>query len=376
MNYITICREKIHEYYKNNRKSVISKIILAILLILGVIFVYNDYFLYDYVDIAKITSVKNSYTQTKENGEKYYKQDIEARIMNGQHKGEEINLSNTYTTSRIYDDRYRKGDSVFIDLSNSTDTQLVGTIKSMKRDTYVAILFSIFAIISVCVASRKGLFAIITLCVNIFIFSYGLNEYINGHNILDISIILVVFYTIFSLMFISGVNKKTISAIISTLISVIVIMILVKIVLRITEVDYAFMEYILSPDDLPEIFLSEILLGGLGAIMDVSISMSTAMDELVTKESNISYKALRASGREIGYDIMGTMVNILLFTFFCGSIPMIILKMKNDMSLLTILSLHMDFELYRFLIGGIGIIVSIPIAQYISIFIIKKGSKK
>ena len=376
MNYITICREKIHEYYENNKKSVISKIILSILLIAGVVFVHNDYFLYDYVDIAKITSVEDSYIQTKENGEKYYKQDIEAKIMNGKHKGEDINLSNTFTTSRIYDDRYRKGDSVFIDLSNSTDTQLVGTIKSMKRDTYVAILFALFTIIAVSVASRKGLFAIITLCVNIGIFSYGLNEYINGHNILDISIILVVFYTIFSLMFISGVNKKTISAIISTLISVSVIMILVKIVLRITEVDYAFMEYILSPNDLPEIFLSEILLGGLGAIMDVSISMSTAMDELVTKESNISYKALRASGREIGYDIMGTMVNILLFTFFSGSIPMIILKMKNDMSLLTILSLHMDFELYRFLIGGIGIILSIPIAQYISIFIIKKGSRK
>ena len=291
-------------------------------------------------------------------------------------KGENITLSNTFTTSRIYDDRYREGDSVFIDLSNSTDTQLVGTIKSMKRDTYVAILFVLFAIIAVFVASRKGLFAIITLCVNICIFSYGLNEYIKGHNILRISIILVIFYTMFSLMFISGVNKKTIAAIISTLISVAVTMMIVKIVLHFTEVDYAFMEYILSPNDLPEIFLSEILLGGLGAIMDVSISMSTAMDELVTKENNISYEALRTSGKEIGYDIMGTMVNILLFTFFCGSIPIMILKMKNDMSLLTILSLHMDFELYRFLIGGIGIILSIPIAQYISIFIMKKGSKK
>ena len=376
MNYIEICKAKLQQYYNNNKKSIISKIILAILLIVGVVFIYNDYFLYDHVDIAKIISVKDSYTQTKENGEKYYKQDIEARIMNGKYKGENITLSNTFTTSRIYDDRYREGDSVFIDLSNSTDTQLVGTIKSMKRDTYVAILFVLFAIIAVFVASRKGLFAIITLCVNICIFSYGLNEYIKGHNILRISIILVIFYTMFSLMFISGINKKTIAAIISTLISVAVTMMIVKIVLHFTEVDYAFMEYILSPNDLPEIFLSEILLGGLGAIMDVSISMSTAMDELVTKENNISYEALRTSGKEIGYDIMGTMVNILLFTFFCGSIPIMILKMKNDMSLLTILSLHMDFELYRFLIGGIGIILSIPIAQYISIFIMKKGSKK
>ena len=83
MNYIEICKAKLQQYYNNNKKSIISKIILAILLIVGVVFIYNDYFLYDHVDIAKIISVKDSYTQTKENGEKYYKQDIEARIMNG-----------------------------------------------------------------------------------------------------------------------------------------------------------------------------------------------------------------------------------------------------------------------------------------------------
>ena len=66
---------------------------------------------------------------------------------------------------------------------------------------------------------------------------------------------------------------------------------------------------------------------------------------LIEKDNNISKKRLLSSGRELGYDIMGTMINVLLFTYICGEIPLIILKMKNGFNLINLISLHIRKQL-------------------------------
>ena len=82
------------------------------------------------------------------------------------------------------------------------------------------------------------------------------------------------------------------------------------------------MEYLGSIDNPDEMFHAEILLSGLGAIMDVSVAISVALSEIVRKKPDVTFFELFKSGREIGYDIMGTMINVLLFVFGCGLIPM------------------------------------------------------
>ena len=110
--------------------------------------------------------------------------------------------------------------------------------------------------------------------------------------------------------------------------------------------------------------------------MDVSVSMSATLNELIVKDPNISYKQLFRSGREVGHDIMGTMTNVLLFTYICGLIPLVLIEMKNGISLITIIKLHIPFEISRFLIGGIGIVISIPISLGVSILLFKVLRRK
>lgn len=153
-------------------------------------------------------------------------------------------------------------------------------------------------------------------------------------------------------------------------------MILFKLVMLFTDgIDYAMMEYIVSPSDLPEIFMSQMLLGGMGAIMDVSITEAAAMNELVLKDAEISRRDLIISGREVGHDIMGTMINVMLFTYICGSIPLIVLKMNSGVRLYTIISMHMPMELYRFFLGSIGILLTIPISIMVSVLIFRRQGR-
>ena len=83
-------------------------------------------------------------------------------------------------------------------------------------------------------------------------------------------------------------------------------------------------------------------------------------------------KALKTSGLEIGKDIMGTMTNILFFAYISGSIPMLILYLKNASPLMFTLSMNLSLELARALAGGIGIVLTIPIGLYTSLFFINR----
>ena len=137
------------------------------------------------------------------------------------------------------------------------------------------------------------------------------------------------------------------------------------------ELDYSTMEYLGSIDNPDEIFHAEILISGLGAIMDVAVAIAASLSEIVEKKPEVTFLELFKSGREIGYDIMGTMINVLLFVFGCGLIPMCLIRMNNDVSLITIIKLHIPCELCRFLVESIGIVLAIPISILVTSVMIK-----
>lgn len=366
---------EIKKIIKEKRKIIISICAVIFLLMAAMVFTYNNYFLYK-EDVVKITAVKNEEVYEKEglNGEveKYYNQEITAIIKSGEYKGKSITLNNTCSYSGVKDEGYKKGNYLFVSLSGSED-KLSANILSVKRDMYVMVLICVFILGIVIFAGKKGVLSIISIIMNIIIFTYALNEYVNGKDILKLCNLMIILFTMISLILASGINKQTVCAIISTLISVALIFIIYKITKEnFEQPEYMMMEYITNPEHLDHIFMAGVLIGGLGAIMDVAISISVAVNELINKDKNISVKNLISSVKEIGYDIMGTMINVLFFTYMCGTIPMLILKIKNGYKFLSIIKFQIPFEIIRFLVGAIGIVVTIPISGFIAITILKK----
>jgi uncharacterized membrane protein len=74
---------------------------------------------------------------------------------------------------------------------------------------------------------------------------------------------------------------------------------------------------------------------------------------------------------------MGAMTNILFFSYISGTIPMVLLYLKNGSPLGYTFSMNFSLELIRALTGSIGIVLTIPITLYLSIlFIFRKGNRK
>ena len=113
-------------------------------------------------------------------------------------------------------------------------------------------------------------------------------------------------------------------------------------------------------------------MGSLGAVMDVTISIAAGVAEIKGQTPDISTKDIIHSVREMGYDIMGTMINVLFFTYISGSIPIVIIKIMNGYTLYHLVHFQLAFEIIRFLIGAIGIVLAIPVSGLCSILLLHK----
>lgn len=369
-------------------KTLIYKIILFIIFVVAVgIFAKNNYFLYS-KSIATVTSVtetksdtKKGYDGSREYEENYYTQMIEAKIRNGDLKDSTVLLTNTRTDSQVYDTKYGVGDDIFIESVSKDDSgNLTANLGGAKRDYYIFIVLAIFVGLFLIIGGKEGALTILSLGLNLCAFYFVLVLYLKGTNILIMTLPMVIFFTGMLLFFMYGKNEKTLLAFISTVCSVIITTLIVAIVMIFSKnIDYDFMDYLIQPYeqmDANYIFLSEILIGTMGAVMDVVITVVMTVDQIVKTSHTAGKHELIASCRSVGDDLIGTMIPVIFFTNIAASLPFFILSMRNGISLTTILKHNAFFELARFLTGSIGIVLAIPIAAALSIWYYRRKVAK
>jgi uncharacterized membrane protein len=119
---------------------------------------------------------------------------------------------------------------------------------------------------------------------------------------------------------------------------------------------------------------ASILLGTLGAVMDVCMSIASAINEITSANPLLSKVELFKSGMIIGKDVMGTMINTLILAYVGASVFLILIFMVNDIPIIDILNMDLvATEIVRALAGTIGLICAIPLTAFVSATIEKKN---
>ncbi|MGU3372707.1 YibE/F family protein [Bacillus mycoides] len=370
----------LHKLKRITRKQILLYTILLLCFLTSIIFVHHNYSYYER-PIAKVikTQLESSseISDRNNNLDKIYTQSIVAQLKNGKEKGQLIHLVNEYSLSGGYDQEYHVGNELFVSIHKGTEksVKITGDITDVKRDKYVLISGWIFVFVLIFIGKRQGFFSIISLAINVVLLSYALDVYLHTLNsnlllICGVSVILIIFI---SLLLTNGFNEKTFAAIFSTILGTFISLLITYLIIWLTDekgLRYEEMQFLTRP--YKEVFMAGVLIGSLGAVMDVAITMSSSIFGLYEENNNISMKALKTSGMDIGKDIMGSMTNILFFAYISGSIPIIILFLKNASPLGYTLSINLSLELTRALAGGIGIALTIPIGLYTTIYFINR----
>lgn len=364
------------------KNSKIFLIIYIILIIISVIIYFSTKYNYNRYkqNIGEIIDVEDTYLDTKEvtygYKEDYYKQTLKIKLLNNEYKNQEITIENEYESGGAYSEKYQKGNILFLNLNKTTSGNLVGSISGMKRDHYIVLITLIFILSIILVGRFKGLLAIISVISNILIFITIINLNNHGINIIFLMSFSAIIYCVIGLTLASGFNKNTLAAIISSLLGLATTMLIALTVMRFTNfrgVRFDQMELLTRP--YKEIFISELLIAGLGAIMDISITITSAFKELINQNKKISKKELAKSGINIGKDVTGTMINVLFFTYICSVIPTLIILFRNGIPLSELKTEYISLEMVRALVGAIGITITIPIAIIISLLILRRNNK-
>ncbi len=349
-----------------------KNILILTLSLLAIIFVYNDYFLYKN-PILKINKIEETVSGDYE---KIYNQKITGVIKNTEYKNKIITISNMTSTSGVFDEQIKKNSEIFLSTNDGEHFTMIG----IKRDKYIAILLILFIDLIIIICGKQGIKTLISLFVNIIISALAIFVFQSNAERLSLLLLYVLVSVIFivsSLYITNGKSKKTFAAIISSILSLFISFGFAFLVIKIHGRDVSIwtMNYIEYVRDYENYFYVCILLSGLGAIMDIAITISSSLNELIVKNPNIRKRALIKSGREISKDIVGTMSNVMLYTCFTPIIPLTFLAVKNNMPLIRAINYYGEIELIVVLCSCISIVLAIPISLYTSTFILK-GKKE
>ena len=133
--------------------------------------------------------------------------------------------------------------------------------------------------------------------------------------------------------------------------------------------------YLLKKIKIKELIPAGVIIGSLGAVMDVAVSITSSINELHEANPNISKKSMFKSAINIGNDIIGTMINTLILAYIASSIftLLLIYIQANEYPLIRILNFQdIAVEIMRSVCGSIGILIAVPLTAYIGTLIYKK----
>ena len=225
---------------------------------------------------------------------------------------------------------------------------------------FLSILFNFIILMIIFYLIAFGLNPIICSLIGCFIISYIILYYVNERNI------------------------KTESSLKSVIIVLIILSVLIFFVTKISRIaGFGYESYeeinMFSYDvriDFTNIAISMILISLIGATVDSSIAISSALYEVYDNNKNLSKKDLFLSGMNIGKDILCTTNNTLMFAFLGEFMTLLIWFYKGDYSFLEIVNAKTFVsEMIKILFSAVGCIIVIPITAYITTETLKKDDK-
>ncbi|PAB60450.1 YibE/F family protein [Anaeromicrobium sediminis] len=316
---------------------------------------------------------------TEKNGERI--QLVKLKILEGKYENKIVKVKHIIGEETTLVREVKKGDRVILSI-DKRDKIVNIYISNYGRREYVYYISIIFILLLLVIGKKKGIKSTISLGLTILaIFKILLPAILKGYNPIFITVAMCSFITIITMFMVGGINYKSISAIIGTIVGIIIggsIAIIVGNKGHVTGMssESASMLMFIPQEvefNFKYILFSGIIMGALGAIMDVGMSIASSVEEVYKANKETSHRKLFLSGMNVGKDVMGTMSNTLILAYVGSNIPLLLLLMAHGNTVPNILDLELIVvEIIRALSGSIGLIMTIPITAFAASFLICK----
>jgi len=315
-------------------------------------------------------------------------QGFRLRIKGGRFDGEVVLSEVVYFEDNPYEIDLKIGDRVILDLTTTQGKITEAYIQDYDRTNLLYLLLGLFLLAVAIIGRRKGLLALLSLLVTICLIYFILIPLtLKGYSPILIGVLVCLASTIITLPLIAGLRLKALAAILGTgggLIAAGLTCIIFGRLMHLSGIghDSASLYYVLGEKgiSLQGILFAGIIIGALGAVMDVAVSLASSGQEIRRANPEIDFLSLYRSLINIGRDLLGTMANTLILAYAGSSLSLILLifaQYNGDIPYLKIINLDLiASEIIRGIAGSLGIFVTIPLTALIASLLYTKGSRQ
>lgn len=322
--------------------------------------------IFDTNDLTKATVTKISKLDSN------IVQEVEVTIKEGEYKGKKFTVENSLISGNKLI-ALREKDEVLLIVNGDNEEDLNIITYEYVRDKKLIYLLLFFVILVMFVGGIKGINALLsvgfTICVISVMFLPGL---LSGYNPVELTIYCSLIIAFFSLIIQHGFSKKTFSSLIGTIGGVTaagVVTVIMSSSLQVSIGSEEVMSLLRIPQKIDfnfqHIFFASAVIGALGANIDMSMSVATAMNEVKQSNKRISKAELIECGMNVGRDVIGTMSNTLVLAYIGSSLVTLMIFMGCNAQLNYVINEEdMCIEILRSLSGSVGIILSVPLTVF------------
>ncbi len=308
---------------------------------------------------------------------------VEMTILSGDFEGEVIQSEHIIDYNYAYNVFVEEGDEFLVVIERTEDGALQNAfIVEKARQKYLVWLVVLFVLVMALIGGKKGIRALIALgLTGIAVVKLFLPMILAGRNPILVSLVICIGVIIVSLLLISGWSRKTLTAIIGTsggLAAAGFLALATGRAAQLTGLGNQEAQMLLFipqgvPFDFQGILFAAIILGALGAVMDVGMSIASSMWEVSEAKPHITRRELFRAGMNVGQDLMGTMSNTLILAYTGGSMHLLLLFLSYEIPLVEIVNQDMiASEIVRALAGSIGLVLTVPITAFASVTVGRK----
>ena len=306
---------------------------------------------------------------------------LKVQLTSGEYKGEIVNA--TSAEGNLFGAVCKKGDSVVVHMSVSGDSKNV-SVYSKDRIVAVAAFVGIFLLLICVIGGKNGVKSVIGLVFTfVAIFMIYIPLIYRGFSPFWAAVIITIITTIVTMYLISGIAVKTLCAIAGTVIGVLLAGLSAWIFGRVADIDgynvsnIETLAYVgqITNIQIGGLLFSGILIASLGAVMDVAMSVSSAISEIHDKAPQLGCLELFKSGMNVGRDMMGTMSNTLILAFVGSAVSELVINYAYNLPFRQIInSYNIGIEIMQGVSGSIGVILTVPAVAVVTAWMLTRGA--
>lgn len=312
------------------------------------------------------------------------RQILDVEILEGRLKGMIAPVANEITDNPVFNIDVGPGQEVVLAVVSQPGQKTEINIADYHRAPALGVLLAVFLVAFIFFGGKKGLKSLLGLVVSVILIACVLMPLsMHGFNPLLVAIGICFVSTIATVYFVAGFSRKFWASVLGTVCGVIVAGIAAQLVIQFAPLTGLSSEeaQILrgsvlagSPQFYKGLLAAGMLIGALGVIMDVGVSIASAVSEIAKNNPSADQDQLYQAGMNVGRDIMGTMTNTLILAYAGSALPLLLLISQVPSTKLINLDL-VATEVASAISGSLGLVLTIPTTAWFSARLLARPAK-